>query len=420
MDTEHRPDEEKNQEEYSFIQEIIKDEKMDARKLTAKIGKWLCIGFLFGAAACVGFFALRPWAETTFQKDPDKVEIPLDDENAETETPEVTDSTEQELTIQNYRELNEQLEAVALEAEKSIVQVTGIRQDENWASGQNATLHQISGLIVADNGPELLILTRYSDMKEAELFRVKFADSTEHEAVMKQKDGNSDLAIFSVAKDGITDDTWSKIKVAVLGNSHTLTRGRALIALGSPFGYEDGIGYGVASTVDETIILADGEYRILVTDMPGTKKCNGFLFDSYGSVMGIINSDLIGKDGDGTLTVIGISAVKSEIELMSNGKNVSYVGIIGTMVTEEMSQAQGIPVGLYVTEVEVDSPAMKAGIQSGDVITEIDGKKITSVSGYHKAVIGQEAGKTINLTGQRYGAENYVDIEFHVTVGVKQ
>ena len=63
---------------------------------------------------------------------------------------------------------------------------------------------------------------------------------------------------------------------------------------------------------------------------------------------------------------------------------------------------------------------MKAGIQSGDIITEIDNKKITALSGYHTAVISQEAGKTIKITGLRYGGEDYVDIKFSATVGIKQ
>lgn len=418
MDTKHRPDQEQNQEEYAFIQEVIKDEKVDRRNRTMQIGRWVSIGLIFGIASCIGFFALKPFWESVFQRNPSRVEIPKDDATETMENSEDADSQEELMSIENYRELNEQLKEVAMEAEKSIVQIMGIGQNENWVASQYTSSYQTTGLIVADNGPELLILTEYSDIRDAGLFRVVFADGTKHEAVMKQKDGNSNLAIFSVAKSEIAESTWGKIKVATLGNSNVLARGSLLIALGHPFGCDEGIGYGVASSVDETILLADGEYRILITDMPKVESGNGFLFDSYGRVMGIINTDL--TKNIGTLTAMGISAIKTEIELMSNGKNVSYIGIIGTMVTEEMSEAQGIPKGFYVSEVEVDSPAMKAGIQSGDIITEIDNKKITALSGYHTAVISQEAGKTIKITGLRYGGEDYVDIKFSATVGIKQ
>lgn len=429
MDTGHGPKRELNQEqnpeqtseEYSFLQEIIKDEQKDLKKIVKKIGKWAILGFVFGMTACMGFFALKPWAETTFQKDADKVEIPKDEEAEEVTQPEAdTEALQQDLTIEDYRELNQVISEVTAEAQKCVVKVTGIAQDGSWANEQNADALQSAGLIVADNGRELLILTNYSSIKNASLFQVEFVDGTDHEAVLKQKDGTTDLAIFLVAKSGIAEDTWAQIKVAELGNSNTLPQGRTLFAVGSPFGYADGVGIGIASSVDEAIVRPDGKYGVIITDMPGVEKNSGFLFDTYGKVQGIIDSSLMGNGDSNTLAAIGISAVKSEIELMSNGKNVPYVGIIGTVVTAEMSEAQGIPVGLYVTEVEVDSPAMKAGIQSGDVITKVGASEVSTLEAYRKAILEQEAGKTITLHGQRRGAENYVDIKFSVTVGVKQ
>ena len=399
MDTGHGPKRELNQEqnpeqaseEYSFLQEIIKDEQKDLKKIVKKVVKWAILGFVFGMTACTGFFALKPWAETTFQRDTDKVEIPKDEEAEEVTQPEtVTELVQQELTMEDYRELNQVISEVAAEAKKCVVQVTGIAQDGSWANEQDAGALQSAGLIVADNGRELLILTNYSSVKSASLFQVEFADGTDHEAVLKQKDGTIDLAIFSVAKSGISEDTWAQIKVAELGNSNTLQQGRTLIAVDSPFGYADGVGYGVASSVEESIVRADGKYSVIITDMPGAQKGSGFLFDTYGKVQGIIDSSFIDDGSNGILSAIGISAVKSEIELMSNGKNVPYVGIVGTVVTAEMSEAQGIPEGLYVTEVEVDSPAMKAGIQSGDVITKVGSRKVSDLEAYRKAILEQE------------------------------
>lgn len=414
METGHGP------EDYSFMQEVIKEEKMDARKIARKVGKWTMLGIIFGMAACLSFHVLKPWAEITFQKNSGQVEIPDDDEIVDDE-PVIQESTEEQvLTIDSYRELNVLLGEVATEAQKSVVHVSGIAQDQNWITGIDKPSTQTSGLIVADNGRELLILTNYSSMKEAQLFKVEFADGSVHEAVMKQKDGTTDLAVFSVAKSGITEDTWNQIKVAMFGRSNTFIPGRTLMAVGSPFGFENGLGYGIASSVDEIIVRADGEYNIIITDMPESENGSGFLFDAYGNVIGVIDTKIDDEAGTSTLAAIGISDVKSEIELMSNGKNVPYIGIKGTIVTEEMSESQGIPAGLYVNEVVVDSPAMKAGIQSGDIITFVGKTEVVTMKDYHKAVIAQEAGNTVNVTGQRFGAESYVDIKFNVTVGIMQ
>lgn len=415
MDTGHRPSVEEKQE-YEFIQEVIKNEK---KKSTFQLLRWASVGLIFGISACLGFFALKPIIEKVNRANPSQVEIPRDDmtQKKKSQSDKEQDTA---MSVDDYREMNEKLLAIAQEAEKSVVEVVGIKKDGSWEDSNSQGSGNLAGLIVADNGPELLILAGYSNLKSAELFRVTFQDGTQHEAAMKQKDGNSNLAIFSVAKSEIKESTWNEIKVATLGNSNALSKGSILIAIGTPFGYEKGIGYGAASSVDETVLIADGEYRILITDMPKTEKSSGFLFDSYGKVMGMIIPGLMEKKGTETLAAMGISSIKNEIEFMSNGKSVPYMGIIGTIVTREMSEIQGIPTGLYVREVEADSPAMKAGIQSGDIIVKVEKKDILSIEEFYSVLIEKEPGKIVKCIGNRYDGENYVNIQFHVTIGVKQ
>lgn len=138
-----------------------------------------------------------------------------------------------------------------------------------------------------------------------------------------------------------------------------------------------------------------------------------------GEVVGIIDQDISGNSSKELVTGYGISGLKSEIELLSNGQGVPYIGIRGLDVTAEI-EAQGIPEGVYVRTVETDSPAMAAGIQSGDIITEAAGKKITSLSAYQSVLRDQKSGSKIRLKGQRQGSGGYVDISFDVTVGSKE
>lgn len=421
MSTEHGPE----QEEYSFMQEIIKDEQLNPRKIAIKVCRWAGIGVVFGVAACVGFFALKPWAEETFQKEPNKVELQQEEEQEKEEQgqDEAESATQQpvekDLTIQDFYTLNNELKKVADEAGKSVVEVIGIVENADWTAEQGAS-SVTAGLIVADNGRELLILADYSSMKDTQLFQVQFSDGSQHQAALKQKDSNLDIAIYSVAKDGISTSTWNYIAIAPLGNSNVSMQGRTMIAIGQPFGFADGIGYGIASTVGEVVTRADGEYKMIVTDMPLDAEGSGVLFDMYGKVIGIIDANLAREKGASTLVAYGISDITDEIELMSNGKHVPYAGIVGVMVTEEVSELQGIPVGLYVREVETDSPAMKAGIQSGDVITMVGDTEITSVKVYHNVLYELEAGQAVKFKGHRYGTNEYVDINFTVTIGIKE
>ena len=286
------------------------------------------------------FFALKPWAESTFQKNPDKIEIPKDEDIQDT-LAEDTQPVQQELTIESYKELNSLLTQTSIEAKKCVVEVEGMHEDGNLLKEDAGDDYKRAGVIVADNGQELLILTDVGVLTDASELQVRFADNTRYVATLKKKSANIGMAIVGVDRSLITDATWSRIKVADLGNSNAMSQGKAVIALGNPFGYSDGMGVGIVSSIQESVMLADGEYKVIVTDMRGTAQGSGILFNVDGAVVGIINPKLGGDMG--VMTAYGISSLKSEIELMSNAKEVPYIGIVGTLVTEEISAAQNIP-----------------------------------------------------------------------------
>lgn len=406
------------QENYDFLQEVIKEEKMTARKVLLKTCRILILGLVFGIAACIGFFALKPWAEDVFASRSKEVEISEEPEEELEQVIIQKEETPVEVTheISDYRELQRALMQKIEEAQKEVVCVKGIEQGESWSDAKGK---ETTGLIVGDNGRELLVLSTYSGMKNMQLYRVEFVDGSTHEAVLKQKDANNNLAVFSIAKDDLRDDTKEKIAVANFANTTMTAQGEILFAIGSPFGYTDSVATGLVSSVKEEVVRADSKFKVIVTDIVGNKKSSAILFNSFGNVIGIVDMSLVDEQTCAPILAIGISQIKEEIEMMSNGKNVPYIGIIGEMITDEIAEAENIPKGLFVQEVEVDSPAMAAGIQSGDILTEIAGQEIKSLNNYHKIMIDQEAGQSVRIMGQRSGLENYVDIKFTVTVGVK-
>lgn len=410
------------QEEFSFLQEKIKEEPIDKKKLAGKIGRMAGFGLIFGLAASLGFYAIRPWAETKFHKDPQTVMIPKDEE-AEQEQ-DVQQPTEEPitpiLTLDNYKQLNQAYYEVASEADKSVVEVTGVHANEEWIKKKYDMENSVSGLIIADNGQELLILTKSSILNEVESLTVTFGDGSRYGASLKKKDGNLGLAVISILRDTITEGTWGHIKPAVLGNSNILRQGEGIIALGKPFGYSGGLGYGIVSSVRNEIVTADGKYGLISTDITGTETGTGVLVNLQGEVVGFVDQSISDKDSMNLTTALAISDIKKEIEALSNGISIPYIGIIGSEVTQAISEAQSIPAGVYVKETEADSPAMKAGIQSGDIITKVGDDKVASLSGYFGVLFSCKTGDTIKVTGQRRGANGYVEIEFTVTIGSKE
>ena len=158
----------------------------------------------------------------------------------------------------------------------------------------------------------------------------------------------------------------------------------------------------------------------MCTDIAAASNGTGVLINTQGEVVGMIDQSISEQDSMNLVTAYGISDVKEIIELLSNNNPVPYIGITGVTVTEALAQQQEMPRGVYVREVEVDSPAMKAGIQSGDVITSIGETEITTLDAYHEELMNRREGQKVTITGKRQGAGGYVDIEFTVTIGSKQ
>ncbi|MEF9941441.1 MAG: S1C family serine protease [Lachnospiraceae bacterium] len=410
------------QEEYSFLQETIKEEPLSTRKMLSKIGKAAGIGLIFGLASSLGFFALKPWAETKFQKDPKTVTIPKD----ETEQGEPVDGevipevVPPSFTAENYQALHAAMSEVATKVNKSVVKVEGLKGTENWTETGFHEENSVAGVIIFDNGQETLILTDSSILKDATSIAVTFTDNSVYAATLKQKDENLGLAILSVADQTLRDNTKAQVEVATLGNSNLTKRGDVIIALGNPFGYAGGMGLGVVSSSRYSTDYADGDYGVLLTDIGADPKATGILVNFAGEVVGVIEQQVGGGENMTFLSALAISDLKDVIELLSNGSVVPYIGVMGTDVPEDISQGQGLPKGVYVKEVAVDSPAMSAGIQSGDIITSVGKTKVTTLMGYQKALIKETAGERVRLNGQRSGNGGYIDISFNVTVGGKE
>lgn len=404
------------EEEYAFLQETLKDEKGKGRISRGMILKYACLGLVFGLAASLGFFALKPWAESRNLDDPDKVTIP---EEPPEETEEVSEEINepQPLTIDNYREMNKALYDVGNETARCVAEVMGAGTEDDWQGTEYDKSGSVSGIIVADNGPELLIFASSRVAADVENIQVKFVDGKTYKAGLKQKDENLGFAVYLVQKNSLSDSTKNRVTVAELGSSAVVSQGDTMIALGSPFGYAGAMGFGVAASSKNTILNPDGEYRLICTDISGAGNGTGALVNINGEIVGMIDQSISEEDSMNLVTGYGISDLKSVIELLSNGTQVPYLGITGVTVTEEIAERQGIPVGVYVQEVQADSPAMAAGIQSGDVIDGIGKEKIMTLSAYHTMLLKQEAGSAIKIQGMRKGADGYVAIDYNVTVG---
>ena len=419
----------REEQEFSFVKEKIKKQPFYQNKTLRRAALQLIFSVVCGAVACFVFVIVHPWMERTFgEQEMTEITIPQEEEEEtvtepqeETEDEEPVVITERrELEVEDYADLYTKLKEVADTAGKSLVTVTASSSGTDWFNETYESRRELSGLLVGNNGVELLILAPYSQVEGADTLQAAFADGSTLAAVLKNYDSVTDLAVLSVNLADVEEDTLESIRMAELGSSKSLKAGEPVIAVGSPAGIAGSVKYGNLVASGYKVSVIDGEYNLLITDMERSEKGSGVLLNLSGQVIGLLEDSYLNSSNEGALTAYAISDMKDIIEHLSNSQDLVYMGIHGTDVTEEISEAQGIPAGVYVTGMEADSPAMNSGIQAGDIITEINGKTITSLSQIREMLLKFSREQVIQVVVMRQGKDGYKEIECSVTLNVLQ
>lgn len=324
----------------------------------------------------------------------------------------------QEIELSDYQLLYRKLYALSAEVSKSIVTVTGITSDVDWMNETYLSTNQTTGLILANNGYELLILADYKNIEGAQSVRVTFIDGTVAEAFCKQLDTNTGLSVFAVNLSDISAQTKEAITEATLGSSYSTTLlGNAVIAVGNPLGSGKSVCYGAITSMDRTVSLMDANYQLLTTDIYGSRNANGILINIRGQVVGIITQDYNSEDMQNLIYAYGISSIRQLVQSLSNGDVKVSLGLYLSEVPQEAIDEAGLPKGVYVTDVEMNTPAMNYGLAKGDVITMIGDKQITSVNMYMQSISELNPGDVVTITYARLSNGIYKSMEVDLEIG---
>ena len=184
------------------------------------------------------------------------------------------------------------------------------------------------------------------------------------------------------------------------------------MAIGNPLGMESTVTAGIISAVNRTITSDGRNYTVIQTDAAiNSGNSGGALVNSKGEVIGINTLKLSGTGIEGIGFSIPINSTKEIYEqLISNGKvKRPYIGISGRDIDEKTAKQYGLVEGVYVVSIEEFSAAEKAGIKPYDVITEVDGKKISNMDELNEIKNSHKIGDTVTL--KVYRDKDYVDVE---------
>ncbi len=267
-----------------------------------------------------------------------------------------------------------------------------------------------SGIIVGDNGDELLVVTNQHVVDDAETLRVQFIDGTEVTANLKGEDEDSDLAVIAINKADLSSETKGNIKIASLGDSEHLKVGQTAIAIGNAMGYGQSVTVGVISAVDRDLTLSNGTHKMIQTDAainPGNS--GGALVDVNGNVIGINEAKLSNSVIEGMGYAIPISRAREIIDGLMNQstktkieeKDRGYLGISGVDVTSEISEQYNMPRGIYIAKVGSGLAADNAGITAKSIITSFDGQSVQTMEQLQSLMQYYKIGDTVDVVIQK-------------------
>lgn len=293
-----------------------------------------------------------------------------------------------------------------------------------------------SGIIVGKNDDELLIATNYHVVEGADTLSVAFTDGNAVEASVKGFDEERDLAVVSVSLDDVEDDTMDAISIANIGSSDDLKVGEQVVAIGNALGYGQSVTTGIVSAKNRRMdsdnnTVTDGSddssdgVNLIQTDAainPGNS--GGALLNMEGEVVGINSAKLASTEVEGMGYAIAISDVTDILQNLMNetsrdkldDSEHGVLGIKGSSVSSEAVQMYGIPAGVFVKKVIEGGAADKAGLKENSVITEFNGKTVSSNNQLIEYLSYYEPDEEVELTVQVPHGTSYKEETVKVTL----
>lgn len=269
-----------------------------------------------------------------------------------------------------------------------------------------------SGVIYTKDG---YIITNNHVVKDAQDITVTLASGQELKGKKVGADEDSDIAVVKIDKTGLPE--------IAIGDSDKLVVGQLVVAVGSPFGFEQTVTAGIISALHRNVSAGsqDQQSAVLLTDLIQTDAAinpgnsGGALCDSSSRLVGInavIASSSGGSEGVGF--AIPINTAKKLADDIIAGRPIShpYIGLMGQSIDENIASEYNLPVskGAYVTRVVPDGPAAKAGIKSGDIVVQVNGQPVNSMDDLISEVRKRNVNDKISVTYYSGNDKKTVDV----------
>lgn len=291
--------------------------------------------------------------------------------------------------VVDFVSLQDYSDTAVFAASKVLPSIVGIKVEYTVTSNLMRGMSQLaqaegSGIIISNDG---YILTNnhiinssdtsvyYEVSKATKVYVYLYNDETPYEATIVGTDEETDLAVIKIEKADLTP--------AELGDSNSVKIGEFAMAIGNPLGMQSSVTSGIVSAVNRNVTSEDGTtYNLIQTDAAiNSGNSGGALINAEGKVIGINTLKLSGSGIEGMGFAIPINdTIDIYKQLIEKGKVLRpYIGIGGVELDEVSAKHYDLPTGIYIKEINSNSPASSSDLKTGDVITAIDGTKVSTM-----------------------------------------
>ncbi len=284
--------------------------------------------------------------------------------------------------LQHYRSIREVAEKVS----NVFVTVEAIEQGVDWFQEVYEKRTRTTGLVLGNDGVDLLILVGTEQFSGATSIEVFF----EEEAVagsIYSLDKDYGLAVIAVPLTELSEELLKRVQLGLLAEAEDIAVGTPVIALGAPNGYEGSMEIGMITSLGSTVSVTDGEVAYFTTNIAEYLSGYGFVVNLEGEILGMITHTHKKNAEDGIFSAVSLNSIRGVIVKLLNNAERAYFGIKGQDMPKNLAAEYELEAGVYVSEVENASPALAAGIKAGDIIVSIGGEAVEGIRSFSDLVL---------------------------------
>ena len=288
----------------------------------------------------------------------------------------------------------------------TIVSVAGVITGINYAGDNYESRTYTAGLIMGQDGVDVLILTDYAKLENVSWVEVTFSDNEKvFTGEIYNYDVDMGLAIVGVAISSLDEGMFETMEYGVLCKTEDITNWTPVFELGRTEDYPEALAFGFINTSDNVEPARDSQIKYFTTQWMHMTDAKGFVFNMDGYVLGMEFHPQINNPNEERPSFISLCELKDELDILLNGGKRVQFGIKASALPRIIKERGDISNGIYLNQVIARSPAYNAGLRVGDIIIEINGEAIMGVDRFMDILSNASVSQALNVVYFR----NYPD-----------